>query len=306
MRIADRCVVCGSTQFVHHPAKLAAFIAHRVFPQRPVYSVGEVLARARPFRFFRFLMPLLRRLSFWRKPFPVLIGALHCLDCGLLFSDLRLDSQELGRIYYDYRGPDYVKDRDYFEPGYAHANPLLGDVEEIAVRNANLEGVLNKACVPTEQVTAVLDYGGDEGQFIPASLAMARRIVYEVSDKTPCAGVEKVSTLDGLPPVEFAMVCHVLEHVSEPAEILTRVKHAIRPGGYIYVEVPMEMVGLDMPETLKPGIVGFHEHINFFCTRSVGRLLEESGFSVIFNETIGLSIHGNTAKVVSAIGRLPN
>ena len=312
MQIANRCVICDSTEFNTLPAQLAPFISYRIFPWRPVYTIGDVFDLVAKKKVYRLFRPLLYLLGLGTKYFPLMIAAIHCRKCGFLFSDLRPDSAELARIYSDYRGPSYVRDRKRFEPGYAQFNFKLGDAEEVALRVANLEEVLKKVKLPLDEIHVLLDYGGDEGQFIPDSMHGTRKIVYEVSDKPARAGVEKIAEIAKVPPIDFGMICHVLEHIPYPLDTLLELRSLIRPGGYVYIEVPLDVCaaifGLTSIDGLERGDIGtgsvfFHEHINFFSPRSVGRLLQRAGFEVVFNEIAVLELRGVPTKIISAIGK---
>ena len=48
-----------------------------------------------------------------------------CKDCYHLFLDIRFDDNELIRLYKNYRGKEYVKIRERYEPGYSKRNRIL-------------------------------------------------------------------------------------------------------------------------------------------------------------------------------------
>jgi len=86
------------------------------------------------------------------------------------------------------------------------------------------------------------------------------------------------------PSGSFDAACssHVLEHVEQPKTLIAEMKRVLRPGGALVVIVPTQF--------RSPTYVFFHEwfgdgpprHVSFFDRKSLTRLLEESGFRVIY------------------------
>ena len=84
----------------------------------------------------------------------------------------------------------------------------------------------------------------------------------------------------------------ILEHVYEPADVLRRVGGALTDGGLVFIDVPNECSlwtrvgnaymaarGRDWAVNLSPTFPPFH--VVGFCPRSLRRLLERCGFSVV-------------------------
>ena len=92
----------------------------------------------------------------------------------------------------------------------------------------------------------VLDYGGDRGQFIPESLGK-EKYIFEISDALPVEGVTRIASEAVLRrhPLDFIMVCHVLEHCSDQCATLRTFKelgHGTE--SLYYIEVPYERFDL--------------------------------------------------------------
>ena len=74
---------------------------------------------------------------------------------------------------------------------------------------------------------------------------------------------------------------HVLEHLAEPAAVLTRLRDGLRPCGVLCVEVPnadsavARALGRDWPG-LQPEV-----HVGQYTPDALGRLLERVGFAVL-------------------------
>jgi SAM-dependent methyltransferase len=90
-----------------------------------------------------------------------------------------------------------------------------------------------------------------------------------------------------LPPASLDAVCafHVLEHIAEPAGVLTRLRAALRPGGLLLFEVPnIESViarrqGAAWPKLEMP------YHVAHYGPATLGALLEGSGLEIVQLET---------------------
>lgn len=243
-----------------------------------------------------------------------------CTNCGLYFFRREFSAAELDRIYADYRSFAYFKRRNRWEPWYSKAvNDAIGHNEE-TVKHRRLrlqmrvqEYVSHKAI---DMPTRILDFGGDEGQFIPDLSPSCQKRVYEVSSSPTVDGVQRVSSwhdVEDFAP-NFVMICHVLEHTRDAREIVQRAYEALPEGGLLYVEVPLDRppkpsrllattfqskysrlvvksrltwIPLDLFSLLArrylkmfpPGsVVKQSEHIQYFDENSIRVVLEQIGF----------------------------
>jgi 2-polyprenyl-3-methyl-5-hydroxy-6-metoxy-1,4-benzoquinol methylase len=163
-----------------------------------------------------------------------------------------------------------------------------------------------------DHVSAVLDYGGDHGQYIIDELADASKYVYEVSEAVPDMGVCKLESVDEclLHDYDLIMCCQVLEHVAYPRKVLDDIKAMSGNDTVLYLEVPYEspnragktrrwgrnlkmlfdnpLVIIDVAKLVYGPRYTMHEHVNYFTPMSVQRLLEKTGFNVqaIYLKTI--------------------
>lgn len=260
----------------------------------------------------------------------------ECQNCGFRFFDRRYEADEMSALYSRYRSEDYFQARNRHEFWYTRAiNEQLGkDPQDIAARRAYVGKFLSEA-LGDPKFASILDYGGDAGQFIPDDLA-GRKFVHEVSNVAPVSGVAKLSTdaeLEQHAPYSLIMVCHVLEHLPDPAEILMRLPELQAAGeGWLLVEVPHERYALRyrstawlplrrLVERYRPlrllneiytlyfrtrwnmippfGFPRLHEHINFYSADSLGRLLERCGFDVVRQQIIRTDTQlGRTASLL--------
>lgn len=248
---------------------------------------------------------------------------IECQNCGFRFFDRRYEAEEMSALYSQYRSENYFQARNRHEFWYTRViNDQLGkDPKDIAARRAYVEKFLSEA-LGEQKFASILDYGGDAGQFIPDGIAN-RKFVHEVSDVAPVSGVAKLGSETELKqhaPYSLIMVCHVLEHLPDPAEILMRFPDLQASGeGWLLIEVPHERYNLRYQSTAWPplrrlveryrplrllneiytlyfrtrwnmippfGFPRLHEHINFYSVDSLGRLLKRCGFDVVRQQII--------------------
>lgn len=216
------CVACGARAPRAFPAVVAPFVAERV---------GAA---------------------------PVACRLLECTVCGHRAFDLALDDAQVGRLYAGYRGEAYLRVRHRWEPWYTRRvnEAIGGGPAELAGRRTALEDWLGPRLPPEARGGALLDYGGDRGQFIPPGIG-GERYLYDVSGIEPVEGVRSLrdpAALGGI-PFRIVLLAHVLEHVSDPLRFLRDMRTTLGPPSsrhWLYVEVPLERPRI-LKRALPPG-----------------------------------------------------
>jgi hypothetical protein len=141
MRIATNCICCDSSNLLSSSAVLMPFLAHRVFDWKPI-----LITKRFKFKHVKLGMA-----------YP-LCNSLICLDCSLLFLDMRFDDLEMKRLYHNYRGKNYTNLRNKYEPGYKLINKVQNSQINYKKKIENfLYPLLKFPC-------DILDYGGDSGK----------------------------------------------------------------------------------------------------------------------------------------------
>jgi SAM-dependent methyltransferase len=203
----------------------------------------------------------------------------------MVFSEVRFSEEEMHLIYSDYRTESYITSREIFEPGYREINDHLGKSPEgIAARNQTLLNFF-KPHINTQTVRRVLDFGGDQGQFIPTEF-QSEKYVYEISDVAVLEGITKISSKSSLHTSgEFDLIIcsNVLEHLPYPSEALREMRAVATKDAFFFFDVPYDMPGQHP--------TFFHEHINYFSINSMRALLKTNGFLVIKQAQIDKSIY---------------
>ncbi len=149
---------------------------------------------------------------------------------------------------------------------------------------------------------SVLDFGGGDGRLMHAFLAEGCDCTLVDYAEPALEGVRKAgNTLDELKNEETfdAIVCsHVMEHLADPLQMTRHLKDYSRPGGVVYIEVPMEI--WKRPPIHSEPVT----HVNFFTRSTVRFMMESAGLTVLWC-VLGSHHHplGHRTAVVRAVGR---
>lgn len=275
------CVLCGSANLDRRPAVISAFISE--------YAL--------------------------QKP-PGISAILECLDCTMLFYELRPTDQDMAKLYTGYRGEAYFKTRSKHEFWYTRRfNESLGSEKHMPVRRrVFLDSLARHRDLST--FANVLDYGGDRGQMLTEGPGK-NRFVFEMSNAVPEPHIANITRKENLVPAGYDLIllCHVLEHLSRPADMLTELKALLAPGGLLFIELPLDHFRItNIPKrnwykkylsflichpllfqlmsfyslALRPHLsavppLGFapaHEHINMFTPNALRMCLLKGGYNV--------------------------
>lgn len=272
--------------------------------------------------------PFISELADLPVPTPVSLRA--CAGCDLDFFDGRFDDEQMSAIYGGYLSHRYFTVRKRWEPWYSRSvnDAYVADDAAVLDRLGFMSGILGSA-MRAEDIKLVVDFGGDEGQFIP-NWPNARKVVCDPSEKPLPEGVErihKLADLGGEQP-DLVIIAHVLEHLVDPLATLREIQNALADGGLLYAEVPLDrprvrpwhatdryrrmlaragqhrptFIPLDLAGGVsrqygrrfpKLGAIKESEHINYFSPRSLTKMLEAAGFGVVSSQAdTGASVGG--------------
>jgi 2-polyprenyl-3-methyl-5-hydroxy-6-metoxy-1,4-benzoquinol methylase len=127
---------------------------------------------------------------------------------------------------------------------------------------------------------SVLDVGCGLGGLLDAFAAAGWRTTgIEPAVKGAFARHEELSEIPTQPRFDVAVLHHVLEHVTNPLEILRQLSKAVVPGGYLLIKVPnLDDVGQhgDMKYCIRAGV-----HVLAYTSACLAWLAHEAGFEVV-------------------------
>ncbi|WAC46007.1 class I SAM-dependent methyltransferase [Pseudomonas sp. SL4(2022)] len=135
------------------------------------------------------------------------------------------------------------------------------------------------------QSAHVFEMGSGFGAFLGQAAAVRPDLHLSASepDKTQREALLEGATVDFvgslrdlMPASQDAVVAfHVLEHLIDPRGFLEDAAQRLRPGGYVWIEVP------DLMSDWHTRLFVHPAHLTYFCADSLRRLAEAAGFSVI-------------------------
>jgi hypothetical protein len=227
-----------------------------------------------------------------------------CNACSFVQAMHPFSEEAITRLYLDYRAESYNAERIKYEPTYqAIADRVGTDEIEIQVRvKAATEWLADKIQVSND--FTMLDYGGADGRFLPQ--LSAEKFVYEVSNIAPLEGIIRIQHEIELETYSYIHLAHVLEHVVDPLKLVERVVPHIRPGGYLYIEVPQEMSDSEL-KALQNGSyrcdIPIHEHINKYCVSAISQLLEKAHLELVASRADRVNVGWGQAVHLRALGR---
>lgn len=207
-------------------------------------------------------------------------GLYRCPACGLLFAPFE-NADSLEQLY----------DDEYFEE-YA-AGESYDDDEAQRRHEARIRVALVREYLDTGRLLEIgtasgyfLDEAraaGFEVQGVEPGEAMARQARERFGLDVKTGIVEHVD----LPENGFDAVCawHVVEHLAGPERALERIKRALRPGGYLLLEVP-NLESVNAHRWGKKWVnLDLGHHVAHYRRSSLEALLSRTGFELLAMDT---------------------
>lgn len=299
----DQCRNCGAVELreLGFVGNLAPFFLKRVLQIKLMTRQSSHPLKRFLQKLTAFAQPLAARIN----PTVAAIELQSCLNCSFIQTKFAFTEEGIGRLYSDYRSDSYNAERSRYEPSYATIAAKVGqyrkgDLDRIA---ALTQWVQDKVDLEGK---SMLDYGGANGQFLPA--VEGDRYVFEISDIEPAQGVVRICDESLLHTYSYVQLSHVLEHVTEPLEMVKRVATYVAEDGYLLVEVPQDLSAVLLKQAQTGTIDVFltvHEHINNYSLLSVQRLIEAAGLEIVAIEAIQVESPVAKQDYIRALAKRP-
>lgn len=109
----------------------------------------------------------------------------------------------------------------------------------------------------------------------PAAQRLLGQLESNSSGRLQARVVRSLFTGDDLQPASVDLVSssHVLEHMTDPCTYVQKLRKVLRPGGYVFTEVPLQPT--DHLQRMVRGLF----HATFWTNASYNAMMERSGFS---------------------------
>ena len=252
-----RCPICDSDKIPvlkEYRYERPAHISREVIPSADISYVEE-----RTWLFLEYI---------WPDDEPAVISLHGCSACGFLFSNPRQTDEQIEKIF------SVVNELGIPKWRQAHNPP-----QRMSERAGRIFKLISDCSSPPLSSRDVLDYGGRQGfNLVPFVDAGNHCFVLDYVDVELARGVQLLGcNLSDIEPdrtFDLILLCHVLEHVREPLQMLEDLSRHLKPDGLLYVEVPLgahaEWDHLSEPMT----------HVNFFSEESLYKALHMAGLSV--------------------------
>lgn len=204
---------------------------------------------------------------------PAKFEATFCKSCGLIFTNPRFTGEEINAKY---------KTISELESAVKRAQKL--PALKTGKRSKRIYSLLSRLLENRSKAQKVLDYGGAQGYnllpFIEAG--NSGYLLDHVSYNHPNCVIHLGKDVDDLQTNEYfdvILLCHTLEHVTEPRGMINALSYHLTEKGLLYVEVPLgcwnEWKELNEPLT----------HVNFFSEQSLLKCLLNEGLNIIHLST---------------------
>lgn len=218
-----------------------------------------------------------------------------CRSCGLVC----LDVSELSEQVLE----DYYRENNTFEP-----------VQELfeghrPMREAQVDWVLRN--LPADHgVRTVLDVGCGAGYALHVlkergfqvwGIDQSHRMIENLKRAWGIAGYQGAFSARKVEREYDLVSCLcALEHMLDPAAVMDELRRAVRPGGFLYLELPDSEIPL---WNVVSDHVGF-DHLWHWSQRTAARMLETHGFEVLTSEPVQNAWDsGNPEPVFEILGR---
>jgi SAM-dependent methyltransferase len=197
---------------------------------------------------------------------------LRCQSCGFGFLASRMSEETLARLYSE------LDHQIYESEAWGRARTAIRHFK-IIHRYVAAGSLLDVGCASGAFLQVCLQYGFQVTGVEPAiGLAKKAKEILSSKGKVFCATLQQTS----FRPASFDVVTlwDVLEHVSAPMDFLRLCRSLLKPGGYLFANVP------DL-ESFQARVLGrrwpllLPEHFNYFTRKSLALCAERAGFELV-------------------------
>lgn len=205
-----------------------------------------------------------------------------CANCGMMYHRLVMSDAAIQKMYSEWTDSAQVREfeathgrAEDFQVGIYRTKLILRLKKLLERRFSDPIRLLDFGCGNGQTIAQASMFGFD-AQGIDVSLTRAKQ-----ASILNCQVYSNLGAFDRLGggKVHCVILEQVLEHLTEPREILSALHDRMEPGGILYIAVP-NCANTTVPRDFD----SFHklqpiEHVNAFTPESLSDLVQNSGFS---------------------------
>lgn len=227
------------------------------------------------------------------------ISRVKCKKCDLIFANPMADKNELMDFYKNYYDQEKYKGINFFQK----AEKNINRIKKISSKNVLKEAPF---LIKFNNKSKFLDVGCGLGNI----LAYAEKLNFELFatdyDQEALNFVKSQfnvkcfngDLIDAKYPDNFfdqVNICHVIEHVLNPKDLLIEIKRILKPNGILSIGTPNSASflykfyrSLMLFRQKVPDVIDGLEHTYIFSEKLLADTCKDLGFSVLAHYTLGL------------------
>lgn len=202
----------------------------------------------------------------------------QCQECGLVYTNPRLDQHDIVDTYESVEDPLYLEERGGRVLTFEHH---LKPLEQIA-GPPDGRPLLDVGCYTGVFIEIAAGHGWDAQGLEPSRWA-----IEQARARGLCVVQGTLDTVD-LPEAHFDVVTmwDVIEHLTDPRKALEQVHRLLRPGGLVVVHtIDIESLFARLLGARWPWLMEMH--VYYFSRRTLRAMLGKCGFGVISDKPQG-------------------
>jgi 2-polyprenyl-3-methyl-5-hydroxy-6-metoxy-1,4-benzoquinol methylase len=207
-----------------------------------------------------------------------------CADCKTIYIDPAPTEETLQRLYND------PAESFIFNKGNEGAN-----VSVIAGHDEDYNAILRMMSGKPKEHLRLLEVGCANGSFLMTANETFDVEGVELNDATAEVARQngfrvktgRINDIEGESVYDLIVMLQVLEHIVKPGELIRDALRLLKPGGYLYVDVPnVDSASFNYLGELHVHISSYG-HVSMFNRESLIRLCEKNGLEFVTHEFCG-------------------
>ena len=227
------------------------------------------------------------------------ISRVKCSECHIIFANPMADKNELMDFYKNYYNQEKYKGINFYQKAEQNIK---------RIKKNNSEDIFNEVpfLLKLNKKSKFIDVGCGLGNI----LAYAEKLDYELyaTDydqkaldfvkshfKVECFRGDLVNAKYPDNFFDQVNICHVIEHVLNPIDLLIEIRRILKPGGVLSIGTPnsasflYKFYRISMFYRFKvPEIIDGLEHTFIFSEKLLAKTCKDLGFSILSHYTVGL------------------